>query len=59
MMKNHQDIVKCLREKPLPDLMSVDVKESTVVTYAKNSCWVGLVGFQHKIFLTLPNSIKP
>ena len=32
MMKNHQDIVKCLREKPLSDLMSVDVKAPSFLT---------------------------
>lgn len=32
MMKNHQDIVKCLREKPLSDLMSVDLKAPSFLT---------------------------
>ena len=32
MMKNHQDIVKCLRDKPLSDLMSVDVKAPSFLT---------------------------
>ena len=32
MMKNHQDIVKCLREKPLSDIMSVDVKAPSFLT---------------------------
>ena len=32
MMKNHQDIVKCLREKPLADLMSVEVTAPSFLT---------------------------
>ena len=32
MMKNHQDIVKCLRQKPLKDIMSVDVKAPSFLT---------------------------
>ena len=32
MMKNHQDIVTCLRGKPLKDLMSVDVKAPSFLT---------------------------
>ena len=32
MMKNHQDIVKCLREKPLTDLHSVELKAPSFLT---------------------------
>ena len=32
MMRHHQDIVKCLREKPLNDLMSVDLKAPSFLT---------------------------
>ena len=32
MMKNHQDIVKCLREKPLSDLNSIDLKAPSFLT---------------------------
>ena len=32
MMKNHQELVKCLREKPLSDLHSVELKAPTFLT---------------------------
>ena len=32
MLRHHQDIVKCLREKPLNDLMSVDLKAPSFLT---------------------------